>query len=106
MLLLHGWPGDRTDYREVVPLLTGVDVITPDLRGFGESDKHQAELGREYTAVAQARSLIGLIGELALNQPVLAAGSRYLPRCCGRNTIRCSPGNGPTGSVTSSPWPG
>jgi pimeloyl-ACP methyl ester carboxylesterase len=50
VLLLHGWPGDRTDYREVVPLLPGADVITPDLRGFGESDKHQAEPGREYTA--------------------------------------------------------
>ena len=22
VLLLHGWPGDRTDYREVVPLLS------------------------------------------------------------------------------------
>ena len=21
VLLLHGWPGDRTDYREVVPLV-------------------------------------------------------------------------------------
>jgi pimeloyl-ACP methyl ester carboxylesterase len=79
VLLLHGWPGDRTDYREVVPLLSGADVVTPDLRGFGESDKHQAEPGRRYTAVAQGRSLIALIGELALNQPVLAGydiGSR------------------------------
>ncbi len=79
VLLLHGWPGDRTDYREVVPLLSGVDVVVPDLRGFGESDKHEAEPGRQYTAVAQARSLIGLIGELALDRPVIAGydiGSR------------------------------
>jgi pimeloyl-ACP methyl ester carboxylesterase len=40
VLLLHGWPGDRGDYREVVPRLAGCDVIVPDLRGFGESDKH------------------------------------------------------------------
>jgi len=39
-VLLHGWPGDRRDYRQVVPLLTGLDVVVPDLRGFGESDKH------------------------------------------------------------------
>jgi pimeloyl-ACP methyl ester carboxylesterase len=79
VLLLHGWPGDRTDYREVVPLLSGADVVVPDLRGFGESDKHEAEPGRQYTAAAQARSLIGLIGELALSRPVLAGydiGSR------------------------------
>ena len=38
VLLLHGWPGDRTDYREVVPLVAAAaDVIVPDLRGFGES---------------------------------------------------------------------
>jgi pimeloyl-ACP methyl ester carboxylesterase len=34
--LLHGWPGDRTDYREVVPLVSATaDVVVPDLRGFG-----------------------------------------------------------------------
>ena len=42
VLLLHGWPGDRTDYRAVVPLVSAAaDVIVPDLRGFGESDKHR-----------------------------------------------------------------
>ena len=80
VLLLHGWPGDRTDYRDVVPLLSaGADVIVPDLRGFGESDKHPADPVREYSAAAQARSLIGLIEELALGRPVIAGydiGSR------------------------------
>jgi pimeloyl-ACP methyl ester carboxylesterase len=80
VLLLHGWPGDRTDYREVVPLVSGpADVIVPDLRGFGESDKHEADPASQYTAAAQARSLVGLIEELGLSQPVLAGydiGSR------------------------------
>ena len=80
VLLLHGWPGDRTDYREVMPLLSDTaDVIVPDLRGFGESDKHLAEPADQYSAVAQARSVIGLIGELGLERPVLAGydiGSR------------------------------
>ena len=80
VLLLHGWPGDRTDYREVVPLLApGADVIVPDLRGFGESDKHPADPAAQYSAAAQARSLIGLIGELAPGPVVLAGydiGSR------------------------------
>jgi pimeloyl-ACP methyl ester carboxylesterase len=79
-LLLHGWPGDRTDYREVVPLVAAAaDVIVPDLRGFGESDKHAADPADQYSAVAQARSLIALIGELNLGPVVLAGydiGSR------------------------------
>ena len=79
-VLLHGWPGDRTDYREVVPLVSAAaDVIVPDLRGFGESDKHEADPARQYNATAQARSVIGLIDELALGRPVIAGydiGSR------------------------------
>jgi pimeloyl-ACP methyl ester carboxylesterase len=80
VLLLHGWPGDRTDYRAVVPLLPDTaDVVVPDLRGFGESDKPAADPAGQYSAAAQARSLAGLITELGLDRPVLAGydiGSR------------------------------
>jgi pimeloyl-ACP methyl ester carboxylesterase len=80
VLLLHGWPGDRTDYRAVVPRLAdAVEVVVPDLRGFGESDRHPADPGRQYAAAAQARSVIALIEELGLSRPVLAGydiGSR------------------------------
>ena len=80
VLLLHGWPGDRTDYREVAPLVSAAaDVIVPDLRGFGESDKHEADPAGQYNAAAQARSIIGLIDELALGRPVIGGydiGSR------------------------------
>ena len=80
VLLLHGWPGDRTDYRDVLPLVSAAaDVVVPDLRGFGGSDKHQADPASQYTAAAQARSIAGLIGELGLGRPVIAGydiGSR------------------------------
>jgi pimeloyl-ACP methyl ester carboxylesterase len=80
VVLLHGWPGDRQDYREVVPQLTGVaDVVAPDLRGFGESDKHPADPAREYSADAQTRSIVGLIDELELGPAVVTGydvGSR------------------------------
>jgi pimeloyl-ACP methyl ester carboxylesterase len=80
VLLLHGWPGDRTDYREVAPLVSAeADVIVPDLRGFGESDKHEANPAEQYHAAGQARSILGLIDELALRRPVIAGydiGSR------------------------------
>jgi pimeloyl-ACP methyl ester carboxylesterase len=80
VVLLHGWPGDRTDFRRVVPLLTpAAQVVVPDLRGFGESDKHDLPPADAYSAAAQARSVAGLIGELGLDRPVLAGydiGSR------------------------------
>jgi len=79
VVLLHGWPGDRTDYRVLEPKLsTACEVVVPDLRGFGESDKHLVDPA-EYSAVAQSRSVVGLIEELGLEQVVLAGydvGSR------------------------------
>jgi pimeloyl-ACP methyl ester carboxylesterase len=78
VVLLHGWPGDRTDYRDVVPLLDA-EVVVPDLRGFGGSDKHPADPAARYSADAQARSVVGLVEELGLDRPVLAGydiGSR------------------------------
>jgi pimeloyl-ACP methyl ester carboxylesterase len=80
VVLLHGWPGDRHDYRAVVPLLRGtMNVIFPDLRGFGESDKHAVEPAEAYSAAAQARSVVALMDELGLQDVVLAGydiGSR------------------------------
>lgn len=75
VLLLHGWPGDRHDWRGVVDALSGhgVDLIVPDLRGFGESDKRAVDPSAEYDAGAQVRSVAGLLEELALG-PVIAAG--------------------------------
>ena len=80
VVLLHGWPGGRSDYRQVVPLLADVaDVVVPDLRGFGESDKHPVAPEEGYAGDAQARSVLGLLDELGLGPVVLAGydiGSR------------------------------
>ena len=74
VVLLHGWPGTRTDFRALVPMLVdAMDVIVPDLRGFGESDKHAVAPGEGYSAAAQARSVVGLMDELGLDR-VLVAG--------------------------------
>jgi pimeloyl-ACP methyl ester carboxylesterase len=73
VILLHGWPGDRTDYRDLMPLLAGsATVVVPDLRGFGHSDKHVVEPEAAYSGAAQARSVVGLIEELGLGSAVLA----------------------------------
>lgn len=80
VVLLHGWPGDRHDWRALAPLLTPhADVVVPDLRGFGESDRHVAEPAEQYDARAQARSVAGLVEELGLAPAVLVGydiGSR------------------------------
>ena len=80
VVLLHGWPGDHRDYAAVVPLLTGeADVVVPTCADSGCSDKHVRPPAEAYSAAAQARSVLGLIDELALERPVIGGydiGSR------------------------------
>jgi pimeloyl-ACP methyl ester carboxylesterase len=80
VVLLHGWPGDRTDHAALAALLEGdAELLVPDLRGFGASDKHPDPPAEAYSAPAQARSVLGLVDELGLANPVLAGydiGSR------------------------------
>lgn len=80
VVLLHGWPGDRHDFRNVVPLLAGrCRVVVPDLRGFGESVRFATASPSAYAADAQARSVLALIDRLAVGPAVLAGydvGSR------------------------------
>lgn len=80
VLLLHGWPGDRSDQSEVAGRLADDhDVVVPDLRGFGGSDKHDRDPAGHYDAAAQARSAAGLLDELGLTGAVVGGydvGSR------------------------------
>jgi pimeloyl-ACP methyl ester carboxylesterase len=79
VVLLHGWPGDRTDYRDLVPLLSGCSVVVPDLRGFGYSSKHVADPVAQYSGPAQARSVADLLTSLGISQAVVVGydiGSR------------------------------
>jgi pimeloyl-ACP methyl ester carboxylesterase len=104
VVLLHGWPGDRTDFRALTPLLAGsADVVVPDLRGFGESDKHREPPAESYSAAAQARSVLGLIDELELESAVIAGydiGSRI-----AQTIARTAPGR-VRALVVSPPLPG
>ncbi len=72
-MLLHGWPGDHTDWDRVAPGLAGVaDVLVPDLRGFGRSDKHEADPEETYSGRGQARAVAALMDELGLKDAVVA----------------------------------
>jgi pimeloyl-ACP methyl ester carboxylesterase len=79
-LLLHGWPGCWWDQARVLGLLApSMDVVVPDLRGFGGSDAHDVPPQEAYGAEPQARSLLGLLDELGLERVVVCGfdvGSR------------------------------
>lgn len=73
VVLLHGWPGDHTDWDQLVPGITDIgDVLTPDLRGFGQSDKHEADPEEIYSGRGQARAVVALMNELGLKNAVVA----------------------------------
>jgi pimeloyl-ACP methyl ester carboxylesterase len=75
VLLLHGWPGFWYDWRRVIPLLLdrGFEVIAPDFRGFGDSDKPELPPESAYTSDAQSASILSLVEKLDFG-PAIVAG--------------------------------
>src|SRR3954465_15866260 len=74
LVLLHGWPETkRIWWRNVGPLAAaGVDVIVPDMRGFGDSGLAADGF---YDVAAQSRDLEALLrGELGLSRVVTCGG--------------------------------
>lgn len=67
LVLIHGYPLDHSIWDPVVPLLTGTfQVITPDLRGFGESGSTRGTYGMPELAADLAEMLDGLRIEQAV----------------------------------------
>jgi pimeloyl-ACP methyl ester carboxylesterase len=65
VLLLHGSPGSKTDFDEVVPGLEGrYRTIVPDLPGFGESTRDVAD----YSIRAHAHYVRQLLDHLELDR--------------------------------------
>lgn len=77
VVLLHGWPGDRSDYADVVPLLADeADVVVPDLRGFGESER---DPDGDHAMAAQVRAVVELMDHVGFADAVVGGydvGSR------------------------------
>ncbi|MFI7029266.1 alpha/beta fold hydrolase [Microbispora rosea] len=72
VVLIHGNPGDHMEFSRVVPLLGDTaDVVTPDLRGYGKSDKHLKDVGNAYSLSGQVDGVIALIDELGISNAVL-----------------------------------
>jgi pimeloyl-ACP methyl ester carboxylesterase len=84
VVLLHGWPGTWWDQHRVLERLEAdFDVVVPDLRGFGGSDRHEREPAEAYGAPHQAASVLALLDELGIEQAVVSGydvGSRVAQR--------------------------
>lgn len=69
LLLLHGWPEFWYVWRKCIPVLArDFDVIAPDLRGFGESDKPSPGPSAEAGAEVHAADIAALIDALGLGR--------------------------------------
>ncbi|GIM46189.1 hydrolase [Collibacillus ludicampi] len=74
VLLLHGWPGFWYDWRRVIPTLSAnADVIAPDFRGFGNSDKPDVPPTEGYTPEVLAEDILTLLNHLEINKVILVA---------------------------------
>jgi pimeloyl-ACP methyl ester carboxylesterase len=74
VVFLHGWPGYHFDWHKVAPLLLDTaQVIIPDLRGFGLSDKPKIDPLRGYNPEVLAQDIIDLLDEFNIEKVVLAA---------------------------------
>jgi 3-oxoadipate enol-lactonase len=72
LMLIHGFPLDHTSWDEAASLLDKeFDVITPDLRGFGQSSTVETP----YTVSDMADDLAGLLEHLGIDKVALAGHS-------------------------------
>ena len=71
LLLLHGWPEFCRTWRRVIPLLAPeFDLIAPDLRGFGETEKPYPGPTDEMTVDVLAEDIRAFLDALGLDRPM------------------------------------
>jgi pimeloyl-ACP methyl ester carboxylesterase len=74
LLLLHGWPGFWWDWRYVIePLSEHFDVIVPDFRGSGDSDKPDLDDIAEYTMTKIADDQAEFLDALGVSEAFVLA---------------------------------
>lgn len=74
VLLLHGWPGFWYDWRRVIPALARkADIVAPDFRGFGDSDKPALDPIQAYAPEILAADTLALMDGLGLDHVVITA---------------------------------
>jgi pimeloyl-ACP methyl ester carboxylesterase len=72
LVLVHGYPLDHTIWNEISPLLENdFEVITPDLRGLGQSEVVQSQ----YKITDMAADIAGLLDHLEIEKVAIAGHS-------------------------------
>src|SRR4051794_31384913 len=71
LLLLHGWPEFCRTWRRLIPLLAArFDLIAPDFRGFGDTEKPDPGPTDAMTVDVLAEDMRALLDALGLDRPV------------------------------------
>lgn len=69
LVLLHGWPGFWWEWHKVIgDLAEGYDVIVPDLRGYGDSEKPDLADPSLYGAEHAIDDIDALLGALGIDR--------------------------------------
>jgi pimeloyl-ACP methyl ester carboxylesterase len=73
VILLHGWPYDVHAFEDVVPILVtaGYRVITPHLRGYGETRFLKPDTVRNGQPAALATDVVALMDALGIKTAIL-----------------------------------
>jgi pimeloyl-ACP methyl ester carboxylesterase len=74
LVLVHGWPGFWYEWAvNIASLATRFDVIVPDMRGFGDSEKPDLDPVEGYAPRVMGEDLAGLVRALGLEQASFVA---------------------------------
>ena len=83
VVLLHGFPDSGRLWRHQVPALAGAgfQVIVPDLRGYGHSDKPEAV--EAYSMTRLAGDVTAILADLGIGGPIssVTTGAPAWPGC-------------------------
>ncbi|CAN7249019.1 alpha/beta hydrolase [Pseudarthrobacter oxydans] len=71
LLLLHAWGESRRSFDRLIPLLEGLQILAPDLRGHGEADKPRGG----YSLTDQARDVEAILDALGLESAAILGSS-------------------------------
>lgn len=100
LMLLHGWPGTHLDWSLVLDRLArnaaldSIELICPDLRGFGASDKPDSDAEADqpwaaYSPAAHLEDLIAVLDRLEIEE--LIAGGYDLGANLAQGLARAQP---------------
>ncbi|MFC7156887.1 alpha/beta fold hydrolase [Halomarina halobia] len=105
LFLVHGWPEYWRTWRKNVPVLAeSFEVIVPDLRGFGDSEKPDVPAVKGYGVDAHVADLTALAAELDIDE--FGYVSHDLGAYVGQTIARERPGSLRGLFFFDTPYPG